>query len=60
MKKFDRPALIAWGTRDRFFPLSDAHRLAATLPHARLETIDEARTYVQVDQPQRLAELVAS
>jgi pimeloyl-ACP methyl ester carboxylesterase len=57
---FDRPALIAWGTRDRFFPVSDARRLARTLPHARLETIDDARTYVQVDQPQRLAELIAS
>jgi pimeloyl-ACP methyl ester carboxylesterase len=56
---FDHPALIAWGTRDRFFPLSDAQRLARTLPNARLETIDDARTYVQVDQPQRLAELIA-
>jgi pimeloyl-ACP methyl ester carboxylesterase len=57
---FDRPAVIAWGTRDRFFPVSDAQRLARTLPNARLETIDGARTYVQVDQPQRLAELIAS
>lgn len=60
LKTFDRPALIAWGTRDRFFPVSDARRLARTLPDARLETIDNARTYVQVDQPQRLAELIAS
>lgn len=60
LRTFDRPALIAWGTRDRFFPVSDAERLARTLPHARLETIDDARTYVQVDQPQRLAELIAS
>lgn len=60
LKTFERPALIAWGTRDRFFPVSDARRLAATLPHARLETIDDARTYVQVDQPRRLAELIAS
>jgi pimeloyl-ACP methyl ester carboxylesterase len=50
--------LIAWGTRDRFFPVRDAERLAATLPHARLELIDDARTYVQIDQPRRLAELV--
>lgn len=60
LKTFERPALIAWGSRDRFFPLSDARRLADTLPHARLETIDDARTYVQVDQPQRLAELIAN
>jgi pimeloyl-ACP methyl ester carboxylesterase len=34
---FDRPALIAWGTRDRFFPVRDAERLAQTLPRARLD-----------------------
>lgn len=60
LKTFDRPALIAWGTRDRFFPLNDARRLARTLPNARLETIENARTYVQVDQPERLAKLIAS
>jgi pimeloyl-ACP methyl ester carboxylesterase len=60
LRRFDRPSLIAWGTRDRFFRLRDAERLAQTLPCARLETIDDARTYVQVDQPQRLAALIAS
>ena len=55
---FDRPALIAWGTRDRFFPVRYAERLARTLPRARLELIDGARTYVQIDQPHRLAELI--
>jgi pimeloyl-ACP methyl ester carboxylesterase len=40
--------------------LRDARRLARTLPAARLETIDDARTYVQLDQPQRLAELIAA
>jgi pimeloyl-ACP methyl ester carboxylesterase len=59
LKTFDRPALIAWGTRDRLFPIGDAHRLAATLPQAQLETIDDARTYVQIDQPERLADLIA-
>jgi pimeloyl-ACP methyl ester carboxylesterase len=58
LRTFDRPALIAWGTRDRFFPLRDAERLARTLPRAQLATIDNARTYVQIDQPERLAELL--
>jgi pimeloyl-ACP methyl ester carboxylesterase len=58
LAKFERPALIAWGTRDRFFPVRDAERLARTLPRARLELIDGARTYVQIDQPQRLADLL--
>jgi pimeloyl-ACP methyl ester carboxylesterase len=37
LRAFDRPAQIAWGTRDRYFPFADAERLARTLPRARLE-----------------------
>jgi pimeloyl-ACP methyl ester carboxylesterase len=59
LRGFDRPALIVWGMRDRFFPFSDAERLAAVLPQARLERIDNARTFVQLDAPERLAQLVA-
>jgi pimeloyl-ACP methyl ester carboxylesterase len=58
LRGFDRPALIAWGKRDPYFPLADAQRLAATLPQGRLELIDDARTFVQFDAPQRLAGLI--
>jgi pimeloyl-ACP methyl ester carboxylesterase len=56
---FDRPALIVWGMRDTFFAFSDAERLAATLPDARIESIENARTFVQLDAPERLASLIA-
>jgi pimeloyl-ACP methyl ester carboxylesterase len=59
LRGFERPVLIAWGTRDRFFPLSDAERLAELFPDARLETIEGARTFVQLDAPERLAALLA-
>jgi pimeloyl-ACP methyl ester carboxylesterase len=55
---FARPVLIVWGTRDKFFPLADAERLAALFPDARLEKIDAARAFVQMDSPERLAQLV--
>lgn len=55
---FDRPVLIAWGARDRFFPLGEGERLAAAFPRGQLERIDSARTFVQMDAPQRLAELI--
>jgi pimeloyl-ACP methyl ester carboxylesterase len=58
LRKFDRPALIVWGLRDKFFPVADAERLANTLPRARVERIADARTFVQMDAPERLAELV--
>jgi pimeloyl-ACP methyl ester carboxylesterase len=57
--QFERPVLIAWGTRDKFFKLADGERLAASFPAARLERIDDARTFVQLDAPERLAELLA-
>ncbi|MGZ4249950.1 MAG: alpha/beta fold hydrolase [Solirubrobacteraceae bacterium] len=60
LRDFDRPALIAWGAADRIFPFSDAERLAATLPNARLERIPNARAFVQLDAPERLAELIRS
>ena len=56
----DRPTLIAWGTRDHLLRVRDAQRLADTLPNARLELIENARTYVQIDQPEKVAELLTS
>lgn len=60
LRAFDRPALIAWSADDRFFPLRDGERLAATIPGARLETIAGARTFSPEDRPERLAELIAA
>lgn len=60
LRSFDRPALIAWARGDRVFKQRDAERLAADLPNARLELIDESRAFVPVDQPERLAELIAT
>ena len=56
---FDRPALIAWAKEDRFFPTRHAEELAAILPNARLEWIDDSYTFSAEDQPARLAELIA-
>jgi pimeloyl-ACP methyl ester carboxylesterase len=55
---FDRPALLAWATDDKLFPLEDAHRLAAVLPDARVEPIQDSRTFSMLDQPDRLASLI--
>jgi pimeloyl-ACP methyl ester carboxylesterase len=60
LRNFDRPALIAWGAEDRIFPFKDAERLAATLPNARVERIPNARAFVQLDAPERLAEMIGS
>jgi pimeloyl-ACP methyl ester carboxylesterase len=57
---FAKPALVAWSADDAFFPLEDGRRLAEALPHARLEVIQQARTFSMVDQPDRLAGLVTA
>jgi pimeloyl-ACP methyl ester carboxylesterase len=60
LREFDRPTLVAWSTEDRFFKFRNAKRLAETIPDARLEPIEDARTFVPLDQPERLAELIGA
>lgn len=59
LRGYERPALVAWSRDDRFFPPANAERLATDLPNARLEWIENARTFSAEDQPERLAELIA-
>ncbi|MGH2975152.1 MAG: alpha/beta fold hydrolase [Solirubrobacterales bacterium] len=54
------PVLLAWAPGDRFFPISYAKRLASEVPNARLVEIPEAKTFVALDQPRRLAEEIAA
>lgn len=56
LRDFDRPVLIAWAPEDRFFKFQFAERLAAAIPDARLVRIENSRTFVSEDQPERLAE----
>jgi len=56
---FDRPALLAWASEDKFFRDGIPEALASTLPNARLEWIDDSYTFVAEDQPERLAGLIA-
>lgn len=53
-----QPVLIAWGVNDLFFSREFPERLAAALPNSRLERIEDSRTFVPEDQPERLADLI--
>jgi len=57
--EFRRPVLIAWAPEDKFFPFEYGERLAAAFPDARLEVIEDSRTFVSEDQPERTAQLIA-
>ncbi|HYG95626.1 MAG TPA: alpha/beta hydrolase [Solirubrobacterales bacterium] len=53
------PIRLLWAPEDRVFPISYAERLAGEAGNATLTTIPEARTFVALDQPQRIAEEIA-
>ena len=60
LKSFDKPVLLAWASEDKLFPVEYAHRLAAELPNASVEEIADAYTFIAEDQPDRLAEVIAT
>jgi pimeloyl-ACP methyl ester carboxylesterase len=55
LRDFEQPTLIAWAPEDRFFKFRYAERLADAIPNARLVRIENSRTFVSEDQPERLA-----
>ena len=60
LRSSELPVLIAWAPEDRFFKLASAERLAADIPNARLELVEDSYTFVSIDQPGRTAELLAA
>lgn len=53
------PIRLLWAPGDRFFPISYAERLAGETANATLVRIPDARTFVPLDQPARVAEEIA-
>jgi pimeloyl-ACP methyl ester carboxylesterase len=60
LKSFDRPVLLAWAVEDKLFPLEHARRFAADVPDGTLVEIHDSYSFVPEDQPERLAEAIAS
>jgi pimeloyl-ACP methyl ester carboxylesterase len=54
------PLLLTWAPGDKYFPISYAERLAKETPNARIVKIPDAKTFVPLDQPQRLADEIAT
>lgn len=53
------PIKLLWAEKDRVFPISYAERLAGEAGNAEVVPIEDARTFVSLDQPQRVAEEIA-
>ncbi len=54
------PIRLLWAPGDKFFPLSYAERLASEAGNAEIVQIPDAKTFVPLDQPQRVADEVAA
>jgi pimeloyl-ACP methyl ester carboxylesterase len=56
----DIPLRLLWAPGDKYFPIKYAKRLAGEVPGAEIVEIDGAKTFVPLDQPQRVAEEIAA
>jgi pimeloyl-ACP methyl ester carboxylesterase len=52
------PTLVVWGEADRVVPLDVGRRFVEILPEARLEVLAGAGHFVDLEEPDRLAELI--
>jgi pimeloyl-ACP methyl ester carboxylesterase len=52
------PSLVVWGRDDRIVPLECGERYAKSLGDARLEIVDGAGHFVEMEKPEALASLV--
>ena len=57
---FEKPVLLLWGAADPFFKPALAHRLADAFADARLVLIDDGRTFVPLDEPDRIADEISA
>lgn len=60
LERFDKPVLLCWAPGDPFFKLRLAEQLNGTFPDATLVEFPGARTFVSLDQPERLADEIRS
>jgi pimeloyl-ACP methyl ester carboxylesterase len=58
LRRLDRPALVIWGRRNRFVPVKHAEDMRASFPRAEVVVLDECAHYAQLEEPERVAELV--
>jgi pimeloyl-ACP methyl ester carboxylesterase len=59
LRDTELPILLLWAPGDKFFPLKYAERLASEVNNAQLIQIPDAKTFVPLDQPERVADEIA-
>jgi len=59
LRTSDLPIRLLWAPGDKFFPIKYAERLAGEAKNAEIVQIPDAKTFVPLDQPQRVADEIA-
>jgi pimeloyl-ACP methyl ester carboxylesterase len=58
LRRFAPPVRVIFGARDRYLNTRVARRFAALFPNSELRLLSDAGHYVQVDDPEQVADLV--
>jgi len=58
LPRFDKPALVVWAADDKLFPREHGRRLAELLPQGRFLLVDDSRTFIPEEQPDRLVSMI--
>jgi pimeloyl-ACP methyl ester carboxylesterase len=58
LRRIDQPVLVIWGEKDRYLGAELAEPSPKWVPHVRVERLPDASHWVQVDQPERVNELL--
>lgn len=60
LRSSDLPIRLLWAPGDKYFPISYAERLARETHNTEIIQIPDAKTFVPLDQPQRVADEIAT
>jgi haloalkane dehalogenase len=60
LRRFAPPVRVIFGSHDRYLNPRVARQFAELFPNSHLHLLDDAGHYVQVDQPQQVANLILS
>ena len=60
LRTSDIPLRLLWAPGDKLFPIKYAERLAGEVPNAKIVQVPDAKTFVPLDQPQRVADEIAA
>ncbi|MGN6276150.1 MAG: alpha/beta fold hydrolase [Solirubrobacterales bacterium] len=60
LRNSDLPIRLLWAPGYKYFPISYAERLAGEAGNAEIVRIPDAKTFVPLDQPQRVADEIAT